>query len=98
MMNRIGRERGWPPSGPREYEALRSPRGAVAAGSPEQVAEKLLFEHELFGHDRYVMQMSVGAVAHAAVLRSMELFAHRGGAARARRSRPPRGARAGLTP
>ena len=75
MMNRIGRERGWPPSGKREYEALRSPRGAVAAGSPEQVAEKLLFEHELFGHDRYIMQMSVGAVAHADVLRSMELFA-----------------------
>jgi len=75
MMNRIGRERGWPPSGRREYEALRSPRGALAAGSPEQVAQKLLFEHELFGHDRYIMQMSVGAVAHADVLRSMELFA-----------------------
>src|SRR5262245_51319354 len=37
MMNRIGRERGWPPSGKAEYDALRSPRGAVAAGSPEQV-------------------------------------------------------------
>jgi probable LLM family oxidoreductase len=74
MMNRIGRERGWPPSGMREYEALRSPRGAVAAGSPEQVAEKILFEHELFGHDRYIGQMSVGAVEHRDVLRSMELF------------------------
>jgi probable LLM family oxidoreductase len=74
MMNRIGRERGWPPSGRAEYEALRSPRGAVAAGSPEQVAEKILFEHELFGHQRYVGQMSVGAVDHQAVLRSMELF------------------------
>jgi probable LLM family oxidoreductase len=74
MMNRIGRERGWPPSGKAEYEALRSPRGAVAAGSPEQVAEKILFEHELFGHQRYVGQMSVGAVEHRDVLRSMELF------------------------
>jgi len=74
MMNRIGRERGWPPSGRPEYEALRSPRGAVAAGSPEQVAEKILFEHELFGNTRYVGQMSVGAVAHLDVLRSMELF------------------------
>jgi alkanesulfonate monooxygenase SsuD/methylene tetrahydromethanopterin reductase-like flavin-dependent oxidoreductase (luciferase family) len=74
MMNRIGRERGWPPSGREEYEALRSPRGAVAAGSPEQVAEKILFEHELFGNTRYVGQMSVGAVKHADVLRSMELF------------------------
>jgi alkanesulfonate monooxygenase SsuD/methylene tetrahydromethanopterin reductase-like flavin-dependent oxidoreductase (luciferase family) len=63
MMNRIGRERGWPPSGRPEYEALRSPRGAVAAGSPEQVAEKILFEHELFHNSRYIGQMSVGAVA-----------------------------------
>jgi probable LLM family oxidoreductase len=74
MMNRIGRERGWPPSGRAEYEALRSPRGALAVGSPEQVAEKILFEHELFDNDRYIAQMSVGAVAHRDVLRSIELF------------------------
>src|SRR5213078_1845392 len=57
MMNRIGRERGWPPAGREQYEALRSPSGALAVGSPEQVAEKILFEHELFGMDRYVGQM-----------------------------------------
>ena len=74
MMNRIGRERGWPPSGRREYEALRSPSGALAVGSPEQVAEKIVAEHAVFGHHRYVAQMSVGAVSHADVLRSMELF------------------------
>jgi probable LLM family oxidoreductase len=74
MMNKIGRERGWPPAGREQYDALRSPRGAVAAGSAEQVAEKILFEHELFGNTRYVGQMSVGAVAHADVLRSIELF------------------------
>jgi probable LLM family oxidoreductase len=73
-MNRIGRERGWPPSGRPEYEALRAPDGALAVGSPEQVAEKILYEHQLFGNDRYIGQMSVGAVAHADVLRSMELF------------------------
>jgi probable LLM family oxidoreductase len=74
MMNRIGRERGWPASGRREYEALRAPDGALAVGSPEQVAEKILFEHELFAHDRYIAQMSVGADRHGDVLRSMELF------------------------
>ena len=77
MMNRIGRERGWPPSGRREYEGLRSPRGALAVGTPEQVAEKILLEHELFGNTRYIGQMSVGAVPHADVLRSMELFGTR---------------------
>jgi probable LLM family oxidoreductase len=74
MMNRIGRERGWPPSGRPEYDALRSPRGALAVGSPEQVTEKILFEHELFANQRYVGQMSVGAVAHNDVMRSIELF------------------------
>ena len=74
MMNKIGRERGWPPSGRPEYDALRSPRGALAVGSPEQVAEKILFEHDLFANQRYVGQMSVGAVAHEDVMRSIELF------------------------
>ncbi len=77
MMNRIGRERGWPPAGRPRYDALRSPRGALAVGSPEEVAEKILFEHELFGMDRYVGQMSVGAVQHADVMRSIELFGTR---------------------
>jgi probable LLM family oxidoreductase len=74
MMNRIGRERGWPPSGRSEYDELRSQRGALAAGSPQEVAEKLLFEHELFGHQRYIAQMSVGSVAHRDVMRSIERF------------------------
>jgi probable LLM family oxidoreductase len=77
MMNRIGRERGWPPAGRPQYEALAAPDGALAAGSPEQVAEKLLYEHELFGHNRYIAQMSVGAVAHRDVMRSIELFGTR---------------------
>jgi len=74
MMNRIGRERGWPPAGRSQYEALASPDGALAVGDPEQVAEKILFEHELFGHQRYMGQMSVGAVSHRDVMRSIELF------------------------
>jgi alkanesulfonate monooxygenase SsuD/methylene tetrahydromethanopterin reductase-like flavin-dependent oxidoreductase (luciferase family) len=43
-------------------------------GTPEQVAEKILFEHQLFANRRYVGQMSVGAVAHRDVMRSIELF------------------------
>lgn len=74
MMNRIGRERGWPPSGRQQYEAMRGPRAALAVGEPEAVAEKILMEHALFDNDRYIGQMSVGAVDHADVLRSMELF------------------------
>ena len=43
-------------------------------GSPEEVAEKILFEHELFGNDRYIGQMSLGSIEHKDVLRSRELF------------------------
>ncbi|HEY4996854.1 MAG TPA: LLM class flavin-dependent oxidoreductase, partial [Solirubrobacteraceae bacterium] len=74
MMNRIGRERGWPPAGRPQYEALRAPDGALAVGAPEQLAEKILYEHELFDHQRYIAQMSVGAVAHRDVMHSIELF------------------------
>ena len=74
MMSRIGRERGWPPMTQQQYAALRSPQGALAVGEPEEVAEKILYEHELFGHDRYLAQMSVGAVAHEDALKSIERF------------------------
>ncbi len=74
VMNRIGRERGWPPSGIDHFRGLASPEGALAAGEPEVVAEKILLGHELFNHDRYVGQMSLGSVAHADVMRSMERF------------------------
>ncbi len=74
MMSRIGRERGWPPMTPAQYDALREPRGAIAVGSPQEVAEKILFEHGLFSHQRYLGQMSVGPIAHRDVMRSIELF------------------------
>jgi len=74
MMNRIGRERGWPAAGREQYEALTSPQGAVALGYPEEVADKILAEHALFANQRYVGQISVGAVAHKDVLRAIELF------------------------
>ena len=49
-------------------------RGATVIGSPEQVAEKILFQHEIFRHDRFLIQFSVGALPHAALMRSIELF------------------------
>jgi len=74
MMGRIGRERGWPPMTRDQYLALRSPHGALAVGSAEEVAEKILFEHELFANTRYLAHMSLGAVEHADVLHSIEAF------------------------
>jgi probable LLM family oxidoreductase len=74
LMNRIGRERGWPPSGRAEYETLKSPRGPLALGSPEQVAEKIVAVHDLFQPERYHAHMSIGAVSHRDVMHAIELF------------------------
>ena len=74
MMNRIGRERGWPPMTREQFDALRAPRGALLVGSPQEVAEKILFQHELFGHQRFLAQMSVGPMPHDEVMRSIELL------------------------
>jgi alkanesulfonate monooxygenase SsuD/methylene tetrahydromethanopterin reductase-like flavin-dependent oxidoreductase (luciferase family) len=73
-MNRIGRERGWPPMTRADYDASAELRGANFVGSPEQVAEKILFQHELFGHERFLLQLSVGPMPHAKILRAIELL------------------------
>jgi probable LLM family oxidoreductase len=74
VMNRIGRERGWPPSGKAEFEALASPSGPLALGSPEEVAEKIVAYHELFRPERYLGHIGIGAVPHRDVMRAIELF------------------------
>jgi probable LLM family oxidoreductase len=74
MMTRIGRERGWSPMTRQQFEVLRGPRGALAVGSPEQVVEKILFQHEIFGHDRFMAQISVGPLPHAKVMKAIELL------------------------
>lgn len=74
MMNKIGKDRGWPPLSRDQFDANRSAKGYLMVGSVQQVVDKILFEHELFGHSRFLAQMSVGTVDHKKVLESMELF------------------------
>ena len=74
VMGRIGRERGWPPPTRERFDSERSQRGALLVGDPQQVIDKILFEHELFGNQRFLMQMSVGTLPHDKVMKSIELF------------------------
>jgi len=73
-MDRIGRERGWPPMSREQFEASRTLRGANLIGSPQEVIEKILFQHEIFRHDRFLLQLTVGPIPHAKVMRAIELF------------------------
>ncbi len=74
QMSRIGKERGWPPTTREQFEALRSPRGALFVGSPQQVIDKILLQHEIFRHQRFMAQLSVGSMPHDRMTRAIELF------------------------
>lgn len=73
-MSRIGKERGWPPTTREQFDASRTRRGALLVGSAQEVIDKILYEHSLFKHDRFLAQMDVGAVPHALVMKSIELL------------------------
>ena len=74
VMDRIGRERGWPPMSRSDFDRARTLRGANFVGSPQEVIDKIMFQYEIFGHQRTLLQFTVGPMPHASVLRSIELF------------------------
>ncbi len=74
MMDRIGRERGWAPLTRQGYDAMRTLRGALVVGSPQEVSEKILFQHEIFGHERFLVQFTVGSMPHEGTMRAIELL------------------------
>ena len=74
LMNRIGKERGFAPVTREAYEAGHELHGHTFTGSPAQVIDKILYQHEIFDHDRFLLQFIVGSLEHAKVMRAIELF------------------------
>ncbi len=74
VMNKIGRERGWPAMTRQQFDASCTLRGANFVGSPDDVIEKILFQHEIFGHQRLLLQLSIGTMPHDRVMRAIELL------------------------
>ena len=74
VMNKIGRERGWSPVTRSQLEGSRTLRGADFVGSPEEIIEKILFQHNIFGHQRLLLQLGVGTVEHSKMMRAVELL------------------------
>lgn len=77
VMNRIGRERGWPPTSRAQFDAGRGPDGALFVGSPAEVTDKILAAHAVFGMDRFLIQMAIGMMEHADLMRAIEIFGTR---------------------
>lgn len=74
VMGRIGRERGWPPPTRTQFDREVAAHGAMLVGDPQRVIDKILWEHELFGFDRFLIQLSVGTMPHGKMLRAIELY------------------------
>lgn len=74
VMDRLGAERGWPPMTRAHYDQQRGPQGALLVGDPEEVAEKILFQHTIFRHQRFLLQVAVGPMPHASIMKAIELF------------------------
>ncbi len=74
MMNKIGRERGWPPMTKEQFVASRGLHGANFIGSPDEIIEKILHQHEIFGHDRLLLMLTLGTMPHDKVMHAIELL------------------------
>ncbi|MBN9217992.1 MAG: LLM class flavin-dependent oxidoreductase [Mesorhizobium sp.] len=77
VMNRIGRERGWGPTSRAHFDQSRGPHGALFVGNPEQVAEKIVAQHRIFRNDRFLLQMAIGTMPHAKIMKAIELYGTR---------------------
>jgi alkanesulfonate monooxygenase SsuD/methylene tetrahydromethanopterin reductase-like flavin-dependent oxidoreductase (luciferase family) len=58
-----------------DYDERAAPHGAIFVGSPQQIIDKILYERELFGHQRFLAQIDIGGLPFLEVARVIELFA-----------------------
>ncbi len=71
----IGKERGWPPTTRAQFDALRTPTGALLIGDAETVTKKILYVNEaLGGISRLTFQMGVSTLPHPKMLLAIEIL------------------------
>jgi len=58
-----------------EFKQMCSPNTALFVGSPQQIIEKILYQHELFGHQRFMAQIDIGGLPFSTVAKGIELLA-----------------------
>jgi len=73
-MNRIGKERGWGKLTRDQFEYMRSPKGSLLVGDVQQVIDKIIYQHKLFNHTRFLAQIISGDIPHNKWLHSIELL------------------------
>lgn len=74
MMNKIGKERGWAPSSQEQLESQRVLHGSDFVGSPDEIIEKILYQHDIFKHQRFMIYMGTNAIDHQKIMHAIELL------------------------
>ncbi|MGB3146438.1 MAG: LLM class flavin-dependent oxidoreductase [Paracoccaceae bacterium] len=73
LHDRIGRERGWPPT-THDHFLNEVTRGSLYVGTPETVARKIAATVRALGLGRFEMKYSSGPLPHEKLMRSIELY------------------------
>ena len=73
-LNRLGRERGWPPMTKARYLG-EVEYGSLYVGSPETVAAKIVHALESVGAERFDLKFDNGSTPHKLLMNSIELYA-----------------------
>ncbi len=74
LFNTAGAARGVSGVTAADIAAKNFPGSMYAVGSPQQVIEQLLLHHEVFGHQRTMLQLAVGNIEHRDIMRAIELL------------------------
>ena len=56
------------------YDKRATADGPLFVGSPQEIIDKISWEHELFGHQRYIAQVDIGGQPYEMVARTIELL------------------------
>ncbi|MFC7686719.1 LLM class flavin-dependent oxidoreductase [Ureibacillus sp. GCM10028918] len=49
-------------------------RSVINVGSPQEIIEKILYQHELYGHQRYLAQMDFGGMPFDRLMKNVEII------------------------
>ncbi len=74
QMDAVGKSRGWAPFSKEAFLNTTRPEGAYFIDEPHAVIDKILQQHEWFGHTHFVGQIDVGAPDHQMIMKTIELL------------------------
>jgi alkanesulfonate monooxygenase SsuD/methylene tetrahydromethanopterin reductase-like flavin-dependent oxidoreductase (luciferase family) len=77
QMNRIGKQRGWPPYQRQQFDMGLGPQGHLVIGDANAAIDKILAMQELFGLSRFSAHVDVGAPSHKTLMKAIEIYGTR---------------------